>query len=154
MQKGGDILVSWGRAWRGAGARFGWNIVWGIAGIAIFGAGLFIMISAVSSIAAFDPYRGFNYNGIIGSSIVGVALMLVGWIIQTLGSWATFFKINSEIVAEEVNRQLGRITQQQTNMGSPPVAGVASSMCPTCGGALIYDFQAKRWYCQREAKYI
>jgi hypothetical protein len=122
--------------------------------MAIFGAGLYIMISAFSSIAVFDPYRGFNYNGIIGGAIVGVALIIVGWIIQTLGSWATFFKINSEIVAEEVSKQLGKLGPSTMNMGPPPAATVGSQMCPSCGGVLVFDFQSKRWYCQREAKYI
>ncbi len=140
-------MVTWGRAWRGAGARLGWNIVWGIAGFVVFGIGVYVAVSAF--LPTYDPYYGYtSYNNPVGGLIGGIVLMIIGYVVASLGSWATFFKINSEIMSEEVCKQLGRMGAQ------PPAADAAATVCPSCGGPLLYDFQSKRWYCQREARYL
>jgi hypothetical protein len=153
--RGGETLVTWGRAWRASGARLGWSIVWGIAGWAVFGVGLFVLFYTVFSNAySFSPYYGYNFGNVLAGLIGGIVLMVAGQIITTLGSWATFFKISSEVVSEEVCKQLrsSGVSPPQ-NMGQP-AGNVAAAMCPTCGHSLVFDYQSQRWYCQKEGKYI
>jgi hypothetical protein len=78
-------------------------------------------------------------NSLLGGVIGGFVLIFVGELIVGLGARAAFFKINSEIISEEVKRQL---------------QAPAPATCPTCGGPLRFVEQVQRWYCDREGKYV
>ncbi|RLG43598.1 MAG: hypothetical protein DRN92_09215 [Thermoproteota archaeon] len=63
--------------------------------------------SPQETLITYDPYSGlprFNPAG-IG---IGLVLLIIGYVIILLGSLATFFKIASEVIAEEVESRLGR----------------------------------------------
>jgi hypothetical protein len=147
-------MVTWGRAWRAAGAWFGWSIVWGIIGIIIMVVGIVIIIGS-SAYSFYDYYYGNTYTlggvGIGG----GIALMFIGWLILILGAVASFFKIDSEIVSEEVKRQIQAFVSMPQATGSQPSAASAVGYsCPTCGGPLRFVPQYQKWYCDREGKYV
>jgi hypothetical protein len=64
------------------------------------------------------PFSG-GYNIPWSGIILGSVLISVGALVVNLGERAAFFKISSEVVSEEINRQL---------QASKP------AICPTCGG--------------------
>ncbi len=130
-------MVKWGRAWRGAGAWLGWTILWGIAGIALYAVGVWVIGTSIVDSAQY--IQNGDYTSVLGSAIVSAVLMLAGGLIVTLGSIAAFFKVNSEIVSEEVGRQH---------------EAPAQTKCPTCGGSLRFIEQYQKWYCDKEQKYL
>ena len=129
-------LVGWGRAWKGALALLGWSILWGLAGIAIIIVGIVIIFGTLMN-TLFSFYYSFSFPW--GGIIIGIILIIAGGLITYLGTLASFFKIDSEIVSEEVKRRL--------NASKPAV-------CPACGGQLKFIEQFQRWYCEKEAKYV
>jgi hypothetical protein len=131
-------LVTWGRAWRAALAWLGWSIVWGIIGIILVVIGAVI----IGGTAANSINGGTNYFA--GGAVGGTILIIIGAFVWLLGAVATFFKINSEVVSEEVKRP----TPQ------PVAAQVTTSVCPSCGAPLRYIPQYQKWYCDREGKYV
>jgi len=44
--------------------------------------------------------------------------------------------------------------QFQRGSATPPPPPDSANMCPTCGGPLRYIEQYKKWYCDREQKYV
>ncbi|MGD0407123.1 MAG: hypothetical protein ABSB10_10805 [Candidatus Bathyarchaeia archaeon] len=59
-------MVTWGRAWRAAGAWFGWSIVWGMAGLILIGAGVAVIIGSIASISSiFSNSYGYNPSGML-----------------------------------------------------------------------------------------
>jgi hypothetical protein len=143
-----NILVSWGRAFRAAGAYVGWSILWALVGIAIAATGYAMIIGGVT----YSFFGGVSYawGGLIG----GIILVIIGYIITVLGLMAAFFKILPEVVAEELHRQnLTFVAPPQMSTPQPATPDQVTS-CPTCGGPLRYIQQYQRWYCDRERKYV
>ena len=142
-------MVSWGRAWRAALAWLGWSIVWGIVGVILVGAGIVTIVGT--------SYNSFlSGNGVsTGSGVAGSLLIAFGMFIWFLGGLAAFFKINAEVVSEEVNRRNQMTGSAPQSVPSQVVAAAgALSVCPTCGGPLRYIQQYQRWYCDREQRYV
>ncbi len=96
-------MVSWSRAFGAAGLYVAFLIIWTVVGGILIFAGIF----TTGTLITYDPYSGlprFNPAG-IG---IGLVLLIIGYVIILLGSLATFFKIASEVIAEEVESRLGR----------------------------------------------
>jgi hypothetical protein len=90
-------MVSWERAWSGAFAWLAWTLLYGIIGIILIGVGVFSIMGNINNITNLVSWD---------SKLIGGFLFIVaGWIIIVLGAIASFFKINSEIISEEVNSQ-------------------------------------------------
>lgn len=102
--------MTWGRAFRAAGAYLGWSIVWLIVGGTFALAGLATIVGSIAY-SSYSYFGGTNYSW--GRLIAGAILILIGYLIAGLGLMAAFFKINSEVVSEEVRKQTG--VQTQTN---------------------------------------
>jgi len=86
-------MVTWGRAFRAAGAYVGFSIVWIIVG------GIIISVSYVPLMLA--AMMGKTPGAEVIPAIVG---MIIGYVIILLGVMAAFFKILPEVVAEEVKK--------------------------------------------------
>ena len=90
-------MVTWGRAWNGAFAWLAWTIIYGIAGVILFAIGFFLMVGSLNNLASFSV----DFSNV--NLVSGFLFVVIGWIIVALGAIAAFFKINSEIIGEEVN---------------------------------------------------
>jgi hypothetical protein len=142
-------LVTWGRAWRAAGAWFGWSLVWGFVGIIFIVAGALVIAGS----AVYSIYGGVNY--LTGGMAGGFVLMVIGWLIMILGSMAAYFKVGSEIIAEEVKKEVGIFgPTSQMLIPQPATISAATPSCPTCGSPLRFIQQYQRWYCDKEGKYV
>jgi len=121
-------MVTWGRAWRAAGAWFGWSIIWGMAGIVLIVVGIVVIIGSIASLPSI-----YNYNptGIITGMISGIALIIIGETIAILGSYASYFKITSEVTAEEVQRLMSQMPIPQPTVA--PATTLGSRICTQCG---------------------
>jgi branched-subunit amino acid ABC-type transport system permease component len=94
-------MVTWGRAWSAAFAWLAWTLIYGIIGVILIVAGVFVMVGALNNLV---PLNNLVSGDFYNSSLFGGFLFIViGWIIIALGAIASFFKINSEIIIEEVN---------------------------------------------------
>jgi len=94
-------MVSWGKAFKSAGLYVIFLIVWTVVGAALIAFGYI----TYGSLIWYDPYTKMPKINPAGLNI-GFVLTLIGSIIILLGSFATFFKIVSEIVADEVEERL------------------------------------------------
>jgi len=129
-------MVTWGRAWRAAGAWFGWSIVWGMAGLILIGAGVAVIIGSIASVSSiFSNGYGYNPSGMITGMIGGIAMIIIGEIITILGSYASYFKITSEVTAEEVRRLMSQMPAPQPTAApvTTPVSHASNRICPQCG---------------------
>ncbi|MBU7023262.1 MAG: hypothetical protein HXS40_03765 [Theionarchaea archaeon] len=93
--RGGDYMVSWGRAFKGAAGVVGFSIIWWFVGGILIGIGMFL--------AGF----GFLFSSTTASfmgTVLGVVLIFIGSIIGMLGTIASFLKVLPEIVAEEIQK--------------------------------------------------
>lgn len=94
-------MVSWSRAWDAALAWLAWTLAYGSIGIVVMIGGYFTIYFTIRDSL-------FNLASLTISSsgeiliIAGLILILTGWIIVVLAAVASFFKINSKIIAEEV----------------------------------------------------
>jgi len=82
--------------------------------------------------------------------------MSIGYVVIFLGTMASFFKINSEVVGEEVEYYLseGSTPQPLADFVKPTKSGKTVYPCPSCGAALRYVRKYERWYCDNEKKYV
>jgi hypothetical protein len=122
-------MVTWERAWRAAGAWLGWSLIWGIIGIIFIGTGVFVSIGSLNN-SILGGYAVYAMGGLVS----GLVLIVIGSIISALAGIASFFKINSEITAEEVKSQM--------------------HICPTCDSPLRFIPKYQKWYCDKEEKYV
>jgi hypothetical protein len=150
-------MVTWGEAFRSALIYVLLSIVWVIVGIAIVFAGYLVIAgSLVSSVTSIFGGGGMsiNWGGVAG----GLILIIIGWAVAFFGLIATFFKINSEVIAQEVKRQISpSVSTPQPVAYQPPPSQQpvqTTPFCPTCGSPLRYIQQYQRWYCDKEAKYV
>ena len=130
-------MVSWGRAFKAALVLLAFMIVWGILGTIILFSGVFTgVFGQMFNVTTEPPYFTVNWAA-IG---VGAILAIIGTLILVLGTWASIFKIFTELIVEEVRKIF------------PAAATVASTAttaptCPKCGTPLMYVQQYQRWYC-------
>ena len=91
--------MNWGRAWKAALEWFFWSTLWVISGVVLmfFGASIIGL-----SFNVLDFANGTFFSG----NIVGVIIILIGFVIATLGTVAAFFKVNAEVCGEEVSDYL------------------------------------------------
>ncbi len=94
-----NLLVSWGRAWRGALAWFGWTLVWGSIGFALVGVGLFVAFGSLYNSRILGNLEFYA----TGDLFIGLVLMLIGLIVCVLAALASFFKISAEINSEKAH---------------------------------------------------
>ena len=90
-------MVTWGRAWKAVLEWLAYTVVWGLVGFVFIGIG-FLIIGASFS---FNPIS--DLTSMFAGDAVGVISIMIGIAITALGALASFFKVNSEITAEEVN---------------------------------------------------
>ena len=122
-------MVTWGRAWRAAGAWLGWSFIWGLAGLALIGLGIAVIIGSIATLPSIYSY--YNPTSMITGMIGGIALIIIGQIITTLGSHASYVKITSEVTAEEVKRLMAQMPISQPT--AAPATAPGSRICPQCG---------------------
>ncbi|HIE23566.1 MAG TPA: hypothetical protein EYP68_04985 [Candidatus Korarchaeota archaeon] len=94
-------MVSWRRAFGAAGLYVAFLLIWAVIGGIFIFAGIFMAGTLVS----YDPVTGIPKLNLAGAGF-GVILIIIGYGLILLGSLATFLKIVSEIVAEEVEMKL------------------------------------------------
>lgn len=132
-------MVSWGRAFKAALVLLAFAILWGIIGGVIIFAGIFFGSLGVISFSPHPPYFSINW-GAIGIVFI---IWIIGALIAFLGTWASAFKIATDLAIEEMRK-----TSPTTAM---PAATQATSApvptCPKCGTPLIYVQEYQRWYC-------
>jgi len=93
-------LVTWGRAWSAAFAWLAWTFIYGILGIIVIVAGVFVIGSYLNNLTSLNNLVSASFY--TSKLFSGFILIVIGWIIIALGAVASFFKINSEIITEEV----------------------------------------------------
>ncbi|MEM2930905.1 MAG: hypothetical protein QW797_08630 [Thermoproteota archaeon] len=136
-------MVSWGRAFKAALVLLAFMIVWGILGMVIMFSGVFTgVFGQMFSITDEPPYFTVNWAA-IGA---GVIMMIIGILILVVGTWASIFKIFTELIVEEVRKILP---------AAAPVSPAATSTptCAKCGTPLTYVQQYQRWYCPNCKEY-
>ena len=79
----------------------GWTLLYGIIGIVIVVVGVFLMVGSLNSLVPLSNLASWDFFN--SNLFDGFLIMVIGWIIIALGAIASFFKINSEIISEEVN---------------------------------------------------
>ena len=84
-------MVSWARAFKAAALFVGYSILWDIIGVAFMILG-FGMSGLVNLTTRPDPYQYAD----------GVIVLVVGFVILMLGNVATYFKVNTDIIADEL----------------------------------------------------
>ncbi|MBO3799032.1 MAG: hypothetical protein QW491_11285 [Thermoproteota archaeon] len=130
-------MVSWGRAFKAALVLLAFIIVWGLIGTIIMVSGIFTgLFGQVFNISDEPPYFTVNWAA-LGA---GTILMVIGILIIMLGSWASIFKIFTELIVEEVRKTLPGATPVTPTQTTAPT-------CPKCGTPLMYVQQYQRWYC-------
>ena len=91
--------ISWGRAFGYAIRYVAYFILWGIIGGLIGGAGWWMIYSSYEYVG---PYSMPTID--VGTAITGLILIIIGMIITTLGTMATYFKLMSRLIRESTYR--------------------------------------------------
>jgi len=133
-------MVSWRRAFKAALVLLAFSILWGIIGGIIIFAGTLVGTTGILLTALSDPT---NIGAYLGSMAVTIIICVIGGLISFLGTWASAFRIATNLAIEEMKKTMSVAT-------TPPVATQAvgtSPTCPTCGTPLTYVQQYQRWYC-------
>lgn len=124
-------------------SHLGWSLVWGLVGILLILVGIAVIVSPILGLIQ-EPVNYYSYGVLVSSMIFalifGIILIIIGALVISLSAVATFFKINSEIVAEETKRLIE----------APKI----TAKCPNCGSELRYIDTYKKWYCDKEGKYL
>jgi uncharacterized membrane protein len=99
--------------------------VYGLIGVILIVAGVLLIRESLNNLTSLDSlFSGFFAMSNLG----GFVLIGIGCIIIALGAVASFFKINSEIIAEEVP------SQKQNPL--PKMPEPATYCCKTCGATV------------------
>lgn len=94
-------MVTWGRAWAAAFAWLAWTIVYGIIGFIVVLAGAaFVIGNSLNNLISLSNLTSWDFY--TSNAFAGLILIVIGCIIIALGAVASFFKINTEIISEEV----------------------------------------------------
>ncbi|MCP8311633.1 MAG: hypothetical protein L6M37_01605 [Candidatus Methylarchaceae archaeon HK02M1] len=95
-------MVSWGRSFKAALLLMVFTILWGIVGALImFGGSLLIPLGAIY----IDPSTSLpviDWGLMIGAGV----LWIIGTLIILLGVYASFFKVNTEIIIEGMSQEI------------------------------------------------
>ena len=86
-------MTTWSRAYKAAALFVAYTIAWDVFGILVMLTGLLI-------IGTLNPLAGARADTY--QAVDGILVIIVGLAIGLLGNIATFFKINSEINADEM----------------------------------------------------
>jgi hypothetical protein len=108
------FMVSWIRALRAAIVTILYSLAWYVVGIILAGFGGFLISGSFYSLlySFFSPMLPSEYSPHLSpvepiTVIAGILLILVGVFVMVLGTLATFYKVVSEVVADEVQ---GKVT--------------------------------------------
>jgi hypothetical protein len=120
--------------------------------IYILGAFAVTIVSFVIMLGGFNMAgQGVSLDGSVGV-IIGVIMLIFGnlaWRVLC-EYWVVQFRIYEEIAS--LNRRMGGPSPQP---GAPsPAPAPATPTCPSCGSPLRYIQEYKRWYCDKEQKYV
>ncbi len=132
-------MVSWGRAFKAALVLLAFTILWSIIGGIIIIAGTFFGALGAVRMIPEPPYIDVNW------SAVGVIIIIwiVGFLVSFLGTWASAFRISTQLAMEEIRKTMP--------VSAVPPAAQAESVpvptCPKCNTPLMYIQQYQRWYC-------
>ncbi|NHV99017.1 MAG: hypothetical protein HA496_05130 [Thaumarchaeota archaeon] len=130
-------MVSWGRAFKAALVLMVFMIVWGLLGTIILFSGVFTgVFGQMFNISTEPPFFTVNWTA-LG---IGAILVIIGTLIIVVGTWASIFKVFTELIVEEVKKTFPAATAAAPT----PTSGPA---CPKCGTPLMYVQQYQRWYC-------
>ncbi|MEM3437825.1 MAG: hypothetical protein QXP55_04770 [Nitrososphaerales archaeon] len=94
-------MVSWGRSFKAALLLLVFTLLWVIVGGVIIFIGMLLIPSEAFFFNPITGSFGINWGAIIGA----VILWIIGYLIILLGVYASFFKVNTEIIVEEVRKQ-------------------------------------------------
>lgn len=139
-------MVSWGRAFKAALVLLAFTIVWGIIGAIIIGVGTFTL--ALNAIT-YEYYYGTPVpTGINWGALGGLVIVwIIGVLIIYLGSYASYFKILTELIVEETRKVSQTIAAQPVVTQATQVSSTPTPVCSKCGTPLTYVQQYQRWYC-------
>lgn len=139
-------MVSWGRAFKAALVLLVFTIIWGILGAIIIGVGTFAL---APSAITYEYYYGVPIpTGINWGAIVGVAIVwIIGILVIYLGSYASYFKILTELIVDETRKISQTMVTQPVATQATQVSSAPTPVCPKCGTPLTYVQQYQRWYC-------
>jgi ribosomal protein L40E len=118
-------MVSWFRAFRGAIATVLWSIIWFLLGLVVISLGVYGSFRI-------GPY-GPEYN----LPLLIIALT-IGYLIIMFGYIASIYKVQSEIVAEEVEKRLSNFIKRGVRTCSSCGAEnpIEAKFCIICGKQL------------------
>lgn len=133
-------MVSWGRAFKAALVLLAFSIIWGIIGGIIMFIGSFIGALGMFRVLPYPPYLEINW-GAFGAIII---VWIIGFLISFLGTWASAFRIATQLAVEEIRKTMPVPVAQP--VGTQTVSTPAPP-CPKCGTPLTYVQQYQRWYC-------
>ncbi len=139
-------MVSWGRAFKAALVLLAFTIVWGIVGAIIIGAGTFALAPRAFS---YEWYYGVPIpTGINWGVLTGIIIVwIIGGLVIYLGSYASYFKILTELIVEETRMATSVTATPPTATQATQAAGAPTPICPKCSTPLTYVQQYQRWYC-------
>lgn len=142
-------MVTWGRALKAALVLLAFAILWGIIGIVIMAVGTFVGALGMFQITPEPPYVNINF----ASLGVVIVIWIVGALIMFLGTWASAFKIATDLALEEM-RKAAPVTVAPSVMAQATQATAAPTpTCHKCGTPLTYIQQYQRWYCPNCREY-
>jgi hypothetical protein len=139
-------MVSWGRAFKAALVLLAFTIAWGIVGAIIIGAGTFALAPSALS---YEWYYGVPIpTGINWGALIGIIIVwIIGGLVIYLGSYASYFKILTELIVEETRMTTSVAAAPPIATQATQAAGAPTPTCPKCGTPLMYVQQYQRWYC-------
>ena len=121
-------MVSWSRAFKAAILTLLYWIVWGIIGGLIIGGGFFTVMGCVQVSPMGIPIIDW------GRAVGGIILIIIGYVIIILGFYASFYKVLTEIIVDEIKTGFPATTTQQPM--TPPIQPKLPEIelvCPVCG---------------------
>lgn len=87
------VGIAWGRAFRAAFMVCLYSLIWWIIGGALIAAGV-----GSAYYSGYSYYNGNNYGGL--GSIGGIIIAIIGYVILVLGTLASYFKVNTDLILE------------------------------------------------------
>jgi hypothetical protein len=119
-------MVSWSRAFKAAILTLLYWIMWGIIGGLIIAGGFFATMGCVQvsqmGIPTIDWGRAFG----------GIILIIIGYVVIMLGFYASFYKVLTEIIVDEIKTGIPT-TQQPVMPPIQPKLPEIELVCPVCG---------------------
>jgi|YelNatPaOPRAMG01_1025707.scaffolds.fasta_scaffold116161_2 hypothetical protein len=133
-------MVTWGRSFKAALVLLLFVIAWGFIGGIIIGIGSFLGALGLFQIIPEPPFIVVN-TGALGAIVV---ISIIGMLVIFLGTWASAFKIATDLAIEEMKKTMPATVVQPV---ATQAAGTPTPACPKCGTPLTYVQQYQRWYC-------